>query len=525
MKTGSWWHGAVGYQVYIRSFADSNADGIGDLEGIRSRLDYLNWLGVDALWITPFFDSPGADHGYDVSDYLGVNPIHGNLDDFDRLVEDAHIHGLRVIVDIVPNHSSSHHPWFEESRKHHDSPYRDYYLWRDPAPDGGPPNNWVSRFGGPAWTLDERTGQYYCHLFLPEQPDLNWRNDRVRAEFIDILRFWCERGADGFRIDVAHGLMKHADFPDNPRLGEPVNPIDPLNVFRSYDHRYDIDQDDTIDIFREWNKVVEPYGAVLIGELDLLHPERFARCVQAGALHTSFYLKPSAMGWQPDELLSDLRTMHAKAPQGVSWVLNNHDNSRSVTRFGDGGAERTLAAAVLMFGLGGMPFLYQGEELGLPDGDLAPGEVEDPAASRNIGAPSRDGARTAMPWDGSHQNGFTTAPGPWLHADPRPVEMTVAHQQNQFGSVLNRYRRLIAERRRHPELWSGGQWVDQHDPNVGMVRAGGVIAAANLGSGPSHLELPPGRWAPVYHSRDQGLEECEDTVSLDAETGVVLEER
>jgi len=213
-----WWRGAVGYEVYIRSFADASGDGIGDLDGITSHLEYLAWLGIDAVWITPFYPSPGFDHGYDVSNYTDIDPIHGSLGDFDRLVDRAHSLGMRVVVDIVPNHSSSRHPWFLEAAKGPENAYRDFYIWRDPAPGGGPPNNWVSHFGGPTWTFDENSGQYYCHLFLPEQPDLNWDNGRVRGHFDEILRFWMDCGADGFRIDVVQGLIKSSEFADNPQL-------------------------------------------------------------------------------------------------------------------------------------------------------------------------------------------------------------------------------------------------------------------------------------------------------------------
>ena len=218
-----WWHGAVGYEIYVRSFADSNGDGVGDLAGITSRLDYLSWLGVDAVWLTPFYPSPGHDHGYDVSDYCAVSPHHGTLEDFDALVSEAHRRGLRVMVDIVPNHTSIEHEWFARARHDRDGPDRDRYLWADPAPDGGPPNNWLSHFGGPAWTLDEASGQYWCHLFLPEQPDLNWRNPAVRDDFDSILRWWMDRGVDGFRVDVAHGLLKDAAVRDNPQIA-PIVP-------------------------------------------------------------------------------------------------------------------------------------------------------------------------------------------------------------------------------------------------------------------------------------------------------------
>ena len=295
------------------------------------------WLGVDAVWISPFYVSPGFDHGYDVADYTDVDPKHGTLEDFDRLVQDAHDLGLRVVVDIVPNHSSSHHEWFQGALQGADNQYRDYYIWRDPAPDGGPPNNWVSHFGGPAWTLDPASGQYYCHLFLPEQPDLNWSNPAVVAAFDDILRFWCEHGADGFRIDVAHGLAKDPWFRDNPLLQPIDEGADPRLVFRSFEHRYDLDQNPNIEVFRRWHQVVEPYGAMLLGEVGPDDPVREARYHDEGAaIHRNFYLSIAWMDWDPMELRDKIRGMHLAAPDSTAWVLDSHDTPHATTRYGGG---------------------------------------------------------------------------------------------------------------------------------------------------------------------------------------------
>ncbi|MFQ5554542.1 MAG: alpha-amylase family glycosyl hydrolase [Acidimicrobiia bacterium] len=502
---GPWWRGAVGYQVYPRSFADSNGDGIGDLEGIRARLTYLSWLGVDAVWISPFYPSPGHDHGYDVSDYTAVSPRHGSLDDFDRLVKEAKRLDLRVLVDIVPNHTSSDHPWFREAMRGTDDPKRDYYLWRDPAPDGGPPNNWVSHFGGPAWTLDPASGQYYCHLFLPEQPDLNWSNEEVRGEFDAILRFWCDRGVDGFRIDVAHGIAKDPDFRDNPLVREITDPVDPRVVFHAYDHIHDLDQDANIEVFRRWRDVVRPYGAMLIGEIGAERPDRVARYVKdRDGLHTVFYLQPVWMRWEPARLLSKVRAMHDLAPTGVSWVINNHDDSRSVTRFGGDpeARERSLAVTAFLAGLGGVPFLFQGEELGLSDGKIDPSDLADPISTRNAGATGRDGSRTAMPWDDGHENGFTTAPHAWLPAAPRGMEETVAGQRDVPGSFLNRYRDLLAIRSAHPELWLRPLvWLDTPTPVVAAYVRGSMAIVTNLGDAPAAIPLPLQGWEVVFTTR------------------------
>jgi alpha-glucosidase len=511
--------------VYIRSFADANGDGIGDLEGIRQRLDYLSWLGVDAVWITPFFPSPGFDHGYDVSDFAGVDPIHGDLADFDTLVATAHELGLRVVIDIVPNHSSSFHPWFLEAKKSRDNPYRDFYIWKDPASDGRPPNNWVSHFGGPAWTLDEASGQYYCHLFLPEQPDLNWDNEEVRSHFDHILRFWCDRGVDGFRVDVAHAVTKDPEFRDNPLI-RPLRPgMTNWEVFYSFDHRYDVDQDRTVEVFRRWNKVVEPYGAMLIGEVAIAHPERIARYSRDGdGLNSAFFLEPPRMDWDPAALLAQARAMHAADPDGVSWVTDNHDRSRSVTRFGGGatGARRSLALTTLFFGLGGTPFVYQGQELGIGDGAIAAGNLADPIAVRNVGAEGRDGTRTAMSWEPGPGNGFTSGE-PWLPADTRPAEETVAGQRDDPASWLTRYRDLIALRHRHPDFWEApAEWLATGAADVAAVHRGSLVVVANLGDTEAGVPLPDGLWQIAFASA--GIARVrEGLVVAPAEASLVLE--
>ena len=505
---GTWWTGAVGYEIYPRSFADANDDGIGDLEGIRSRLDYLQWLGVDAIWIAPFYESPGFDHGYDVSNYRAINPVHGTLEDFEALTKDAGKRDIKVIVDIVPNHSSSHHVWFQEALKGPESHFRDYYIWRDPAPDGGPPNNWVSHFGGPAWTLDEASGQYWCHLFLPEQPDLNWTSPEVRREFEEILRFWCERGVDGFRIDVAHGLMKDPELRDNPQLVPIVDPDDPSEVFAAYDHIHDLDQDATIEIYREWNKVVEPYGAVLIGESNPRTLDRVENYVRGDGLHTIFFLEPAWMRWKPRDLLDRLETVSRSAEAGVSWVTDNHDTSRSPTRFGGGdlGRQRSLAVTAFMFALSGFPFLWEGQELALIDADLQPGDMEDPIATRNEHGKGRDGTRTVMPWDSSHANGFNQSETPWLRAPDRTEEETVEYQRAQTNSWLHRHRDLIAVRQSSPDLWeSEAEWDDAVGGSARALGRGNTIVVTNLDEAPLAYQLP-GECEVLYHSSKPDLE-------------------
>jgi len=503
---GRWWSGSVGYEIYPRSYADSNDDGYGDLEGVRQRLPYLQWLGVDAIWLAPFYKSPGFDHGYDVSDYRDVNPIHGDLADFDRLVEDAHGRDIRVIVDIVPNHSSSHHRWFQEALQGKDNPYRDYYIWKDPAPDGGPPNNWVSHFGGPAWTLDDASGQYWCHLFLPEQPDFNWTNPAVADEFDAILRFWCDRGADGFRIDVAHGVMKDPQFRDNPQRVPIVDADDPSEVFNAFDHLHDLDQDDTVDVYKRWHEVVEPYDAILIGESNPRSLDRVVRYVENEALHTIFYLEPAWMKWKPSELLDKVETVNRSTDNGVSWVIDNHDTSRSATRFGGGeaGQHRSIAVMAFMCALGGFPFLWEGQELGLHDARLDAANLEDPIATRNEHGRGRDATRTVMPWDTSNANGFSATAEPWLIAPQRPLEETVEGQRQDPDSWLNRHRDLLSVRKSLPDLWEAEpEWFDAPLGDARALRRGNTIAVTNLGENPMQFELPSGTWTVQYDSRGE----------------------
>ena len=455
-----WWTGAVGYEVYIRSYQDSSGDGVGDLPGITSRLDHLAWLGIDVVWLTPFFASPMADFGYDVADYTDVDPQFGTLDDFDALVDRAHQLGIKVVSDIVPNHSSDRHPWFIESRSDRENPFRDRYIWRDPAPGGGPPNNWLAHFGGPAWTLDESTDQYYCHLFLPEQPDLNWRNPAIREEFEKILRFWLDRGIDGFRIDVAQSLYKDERLRDNPVLAPLDNVPNARERFNRMDHRYDLMQPETLDVYRRWREITTDYDAVLIGETYVRSAEQLAALVPGDGLDVGFWFNPMHIDWAPAQIKDVLRSPIEHLPGRIGWVLSSHDSSRPVARFGGGdtGRRRSLGFSTMMFGLPGMPFLYQGEELGLDDAELTSDQLTDPLAVRNENTPSRDVCRTPMPWEPGPNLGFSTAEQTWLpvgHADAD----TVAVQRDDAASHLNQVRELLALRRSldlgpgHPVAW------------------------------------------------------------------------
>lgn len=486
-----WWRGAVGYEIYVRSFADDNGDGIGDLPGITSHLPYLAALGIDVVWITPFMPSPGFDHGYDVSDYCDIDPAHGTLADWDRLAEVADDLGLRLFVDIVPNHTSSQHRWFREAVADPTGPYRDYYVWADPAADGGPPNNWLSHFGGPAWTLDPGgSGQYYCHLFLPEQPDLNWANPAVMSEFASILRFWCDRGAHGFRIDVAHGLTKDPARRDNPQLRAVIPGMHPQEAFACFEHVHDLHRSETADVFRHWRDAVADHGAVLVGEMDTRDVGRFATYVaDRTALHAGFVLQIGLSDWEPEEILRVLVDYQRGANGGCAWEVSNHDQARAVSRYGGGdlGRQRALALTTLMTAFDGMVFLYQGEELGLPDAVLV-GRVEDPMSNRNgEGMWSRDVARGPMPWTTGHLNGFSSAPVAWLRTEPLPAALTAERQVADPASTWHTVRDLALLRRRHPDVWQAPFELVTRGPSHIVVRRGEITVVANLGIDPIDL--------------------------------------
>ncbi len=487
-----WWHAATIYQIYPRSFADSDGDGIGDLRGIADRLDHLVTLGVDALWISPIFPSPMADFGYDVADYTGIDPRFGTLADFDALLAKAHGLGLRVLLDFVPNHSSDRHPWFVASRSSRDDPKRDWYIWHDPAPGGGPPNNWISDFGGPAWTFDPATGQYYSRAFLPEQPDLNWRNPEVRAAMLGAMRFWFERGVDGFRIDVLWHMVKHADFPDNPPnpdyregMGE-MHRVLQLNS---------TDQPEVHAIAADMRDLADRYDAVLVGEIYLPVPKLMTYYGSAAApeVHLPFNFQLIEAGWNAAELADRITEYEAALPEGgwPNWVLGNHDRPRIATRVGECQAR---VAAVLLLTLRGTPTLYQGDELGLPDAQVPADKVQDPRELREPGLGlGRDPVRTPLPW--TAEGGFTTG-DPWLPIDPAHLSLNVAAQADDPHSMLTLYRRLLTLRRATPALATGAiSEVRAEGDVLTYVRSDGTDRyriALNLGHAPVAITLEPG---------------------------------
>ena len=523
----TWWSGAVGYEIYVRSFADSTGDGVGDLPGIRSRLPYLAGLGVDVIWLTPFYPSPQADHGYDVADYLDVDPTFGTLADLQALIDEAHGLDLRVVIDLVPNHTSDRHPWFQDARSATDAEHRDFYVWKDPAPDGGPPNNWVSHFGGPAWTLEEASGQYYMHLFLPEQPDLNWANPAVHEAFEHILTTWFERGVDGVRIDVAHSLVEDPDFRDNPELEQPFPDATSTQlIFDRFAHIHDLDQDGVLDIYRSWRAIADAHDAVLLGEVFVLDPVRLGRYLAGDGLHAGFCFAALKVAWEADEIRDTLQAHVQASGDALTWPLSSHDDPHAATRFGGGplGAERSLAYLTLLAFLPGVPFLYQGDELGLEDGVLDTASAQDPIALRNPGVAGRDPVRTPMPWQPGPGFGFTTG-DPWLpFGTNRRDEHTMLAQSGDPASPLERTRELLQVRRELAEHLRSDDitWLTDEGAVIAIERGDDLVVALHVGDGdgPAEIELPAGcrlayaSAAEVYLLDDGRLLLPEDTAAI-----------
>jgi alpha-glucosidase len=458
-----WWQRGVIYQIYPRSFMDSNGDGIGDLSGIIQQLDYLsNTLGVDAIWLSPFYPSPMADFGYDVSDYTNVAPIFGDLEIFDQLVIHAHQHNLKVIIDYVPNHSSHQHPWFIESSASRNNPKRGWYVWADAKEDGSPPNNWLSVFGGSAWEWHSPTGQYYLHSFLKEQPDLNWRNPQVKDAMFSVLRFWLERGVDGFRIDVAHFIIKDPDLRDNPLKEVAGSDFHkPLGEYDSQIHIHDQDHADIHPIYREFRQLLDDYSSertrVAIGEIHIFEWEKWASYYGGNLdeLHMPFNFQLLGVEWQADKVRQIVDSLENALPSGAwpNYVLGNHDETRLTSRLGEPEAR---LAAMLLLTLRGTPTLYYGDEIGMREASITPEVQQDPWGKRVPGL-GRDGCRTPMQWDDHLHAGFSPpdAELPWLPVNDNYQRINVAAQLDQPNSILNLYRKLIAVRKTSPALHIG----------------------------------------------------------------------
>lgn len=512
-QADQWWRSAVIYQVYPRSFADSNGDGIGDLGGVRSRLDYLQRLGVDALWFSPFYPSPQRDAGYDVADYFSIDPQYGSLEEFTDLLDDAHERGMRVLIDVVPNHSSTEHPLFKLALESEPgSAERDRYIFRY----GGdtPPNNWGSIFGGPAWSeveplsgKEEDRGWWYLHLFDSTQADFNWDSPDVRHLFEEYFRYWLDLGVDGFRVDVAHGLIKAPGLPDDELGLEHFN-LEPAIAWELRQKAPYFDQEEVHDVYRAWRKILEEYGPdkMMIGEISINNPQRWAAYLRSDEMHQGFTFTVTAAGWNAGRLrraLADAHENHFGLGAVNTWVLSNHDVVRHASRLGypsganlDGGVgpadprpdervglRRAIAYSAFLFAIPGSVYLYNGEELGLPEVlDLPDGARQDPAWERTGGRSyGRDGCRVPLPWTDSPDEDWGS--NPWLPLPAGWEKYAASKQEDDPESPLNRYRKMLALRK---ELDLGeGKWeLIESDPDVVAVKTEKVLAAINLGVGP-----------------------------------------
>ncbi len=520
----AWWRKAVVYEVYPRSFQDSDGDGVGDLEGVRRRLDYLAWLGVDTIWLAPFYPSPMRDFGYDVTDYCNVDPIFGSLASFDRLLTQAHEKGLKVVIDFVPNHTSEAHPWFLESAQSRANQKRDWYIWRDPAPDGGPPNNWLSHFGGSAWTFHERSGQYYYHAYLPQQPDLNWRNPKARDAMHEALRFWLRRGVDGFRVDVMWHLVKDASFRDNPPNPDWSNRDPQIERLLPV---YSADQPEVHGVVAGMRRVLDEFGdRLLIGEI-YLPLERLVAYYGDGlcGAHLPFNFLLLNAAWDARSVAKIIADYESTLPAGAApnWVLSNHDRPRIAARVG---AAQARVAAMLLLTLRGVPTLYYGDELGLAHVPVPHDQTQDPWAKRepDIGV-GRDPARTPMQWDASLYAGFSTS-APWLPLSADHRTRNVSAMRQDPASILTLYHRLLHYRRKRASL-VGGDWrlLEAGDSVLAYERRAGLettIAALNFSGEAIEWSAPASRIA-VSTWGDREGERVDRLLRLGPDEGVILE--
>ncbi|MEN3793013.1 alpha-glucosidase family protein [Fulvimarina sp. MAC3] len=508
IRDPDWWRGAVIYQIYPRSFQDSNGDGVGDLAGITRRLDHVASLGVDAVWLSPFFTSPMKDFGYDVANYRDVDPIFGTLADFDALLERAHALGLKVIIDQVISHSSDKHPWFEESRQSRDNPKADWYVWADPKEDGTPPNNWLSVFSGPAWRWNSRRRQYYLHNFLIEQPDLNFHNPDVRSALLGEMRFWLERGVDGFRLDTANFYFHDAELKDNPPLPEEMRSevYTPRSDAYNYQHHvHDRNRPENLDFLTEMRSVLDEYGAVAVGEIGerTTGIELMGEYTSGGDKLQMCYAFEFLSGGipAPETIRNVIERFENAGPDGwACWAFSNHDVVRHASRWADGAADPEqvlkLAAAILMT-LRGSVCIYQGEELGLTEAEIPYDQMVDPSGiALWPDVKTRDGCRTPMVWVSDNRNGGFSDGDPWLPVPGEHLALGVAAAEDDPDSLLAFYRRLIAYRKSSPSLVTGTLTFLDAEPGIlAMLREGEgerSLCVFNLGDTPASFTVPEG---------------------------------
>jgi len=508
-KDADWWRGAVIYQIYPRSFQDSDGDGVGDLAGITRRLDHIASLGADAIWISPFFTSPMKDFGYDVSDYCDVDPLFGRLADFDALVARAHGLGLKVMIDLVLSHTSDAHPWFAESRKSRDGARANWYVWADPKPDGTPPNNWLSIFGGSAWAWDARRCQYYLHNFLTSQPDLNFHEPEVQAALLDVARFWLQRGVDGFRLDTINFYVHDKQLRDNPPLPpEDRNDLTApkVNPYNHQRHLYDKNQPENIDFLRKLRAVMEPFKAAAVGEVgDSQRGLEIAGDYTRGSdrmqmCYAFEFLSGKSL---PACRIADVfEQVDRVAAEGwLCWAFSNHDVVRHISRWGLSGAA-AMAYATLLMCLRGSVCIYQGEELGLPEAEIAFEDLQDPYGIEFWPEfKGRDGCRTPMVWQPDNRSGGFSEAKPWLPVPSSHLAKTVAQAEADPRALLHHYRRAIALRAAHPALRRGAQSVmAARGDLLSFERSDGgerLYLAFNLADAPARVAMPAGRWQPL----------------------------
>ncbi len=527
-KKHLWWQQGVIYQVYPRSFQDSNDDGIGDLKGIIKRLDYLQWLGVQAVWLSPVYPSPMADFGYDISDYIGIDPLFGTMEDFDELLREIHLRGMKLLLDLVPNHTSDQHPWFLESRSSRDNPKRDWYIWRDAKEDGSPPNNWLSVFGGSGWEWDEQTKQYYYHAFLKEQPDLNWRKPEVQHAMLDVMRFWLEKGVDGFRVDVMWHMIKDEQLRDNP----PNSHYQPhMSTYEQVIPVYSTDQPEVHFIVQKMRKLLDEYeDRMMIGEIYLpIHKlvDYYGTAESKGA-HLPFNFLLLSLPWDARQVSAVVDEYEGSLPtEGwPNWVLGNHDQPRITSRVG---LQQARVAAMLLLTLRGTPTIYYGDEIGMRDVPIPFSEVKDPQGlnmpDKNL---SRDPSRTPMQWDNSEYAGFSHAK-PWLRLDRNFSRVNVQSQKNDPYSMLSFYKKLISLRQKEPSLAIGKYVPVLGDQQVvaytrheeGFTR---FLVVLNLSHRPAYF-TPKGNFKGTIEVATQSEWEgtaIEPTIILGGDEGIIV---
>jgi alpha-glucosidase len=524
-----WWQTGIIYQVYPRSFQDTNNDGIGDLKGILKRLDHLQWLGITAIWLSPVYPSPMADFGYDISDYTGIHPIFGTMADLDELLEEVHRRDMKLILDLVPNHTSDQHPWFLESCSSRDNPKRDWYIWENPRPDGSPPNNWLSVFGGDAWEWDEVTGQYYYHAFLKQQPDLNWRNPEVREAMYTVMRFWLNKGVDGFRVDVMWHMIKDKELRDNP-----PNPSykQHMATYEQLLPVYSTDQPEVHGIVREMRKLLDQYHErMMIGEIYLpIHKlvTYYGSATERGA-HLPFNFLLLSLPWEAATISAAINEYEGALPENgwPNWVLGNHDQPRLVSRVGP---QQAKVAAMLLLTLHGTPTIYYGDEIGMADLAIPPEEVQDPQGlnmpDKNL---SRDPQRTPMQWNNDLYAGFSESK-PWLRVSDAYSEINVQSQKQDETSILCFYKRLIELRQQAPSLVAGKYapvFTDQQV--IAFTRKGegadGFLIVLNLTHRPCYFNPPhftiKGRVA-ISTSLSMEDKEVNDGINLAGDEGIII---